>query len=162
MISIHESRTSSLILPATTPYKISCFAMFICDEPRDRISVKRQGNEHQSGERIENLYSKTSQNELLFEKKNIIPALKTKLENTSFFPWKNSFQLPQKKNHKNRLAAANCAVTWRCWDSNFRSVLFSLSDLGKAQRQEKSVYQNMDLKCPTIFGKSFLISRNNL
>jgi len=29
--------------------------------------------------------------------------------------------------------------------------LFSLSDLGKAQRQEKSVYQNMDLKCPTIF-----------
>lgn len=98
MISIHESRTSSLILPATTPYKISCFAMFICDEPRDRISVKRQGNEHQSGERIENLYSKTSQNELLFEKKNIIPALKNKAGKHLVFSLKKlRFQLPPKK-----------------------------------------------------------------
>lgn len=98
MISIHESRTSSLILPATTPYKISCFAMFICDEPRDRISVKRQGNEHQSGERIENLYSKTSQNELLFEKKNIIPALKNKAgKHLVLLLKKLGFQLPPKK-----------------------------------------------------------------
>lgn len=101
MISIHESRTSSLILPATTPYKISCFAMFICDEPRDRISVKRQGNEHQSGERIENIYSKTSQHELLFEKKTHHPCPKKQSWKTPrFFLEKPRIPTPPPKKKK--------------------------------------------------------------